>query len=274
LETPRIAAVPAYSVGDVTLNAETSGEGFPLLLISGTGLPAVIWGFHIGWMSEIRRVVAFDNRDTGASSGVDTDYAPADMAADALGLMDELGIEQADVIGFSLGGAIAQELVLAKPDRVRGLVLYATWASTDGWLALRFSLWEQLSGMVTPELMTDMGAMDLYTHRFFADPAPLEMLRAASRAAPNERGSAGIIRQWRADQAHDARDRLAQITAPTLVVVGDEDVLVPKRYSRQLAELIPGSRLEVIPEAGHGALIERPDAFRAAVEPFLLDLGG
>ena len=264
--------MPAYEIGDVTLNAETFGDGFPLLLISGTGLPLAIWGFHTGWMSEIRRVIAFDNRDIGGSSTVDIDYTAADMSADAIGLMDELGIEQADVLGYSLGGAIAQELVLGKPDRVRGLILYATWAATDPWLRLRFSLWERFVAKATTDDITDQGAIDMYSYRFFADPAPLEMLRAAARAAPSDRGPGGMIRQWRADQAHDARDRVSEITAPTLVVVGDEDVLVPPRYSREIAELIPDARLEVIPEAGHGALIERPDAFRAAVEPFLKEL--
>ncbi len=264
--------MPTYTVGDVTLNAETFGEGFPLLLISGTGLPIAIWGFHTGWMSEMRLVIAFDNRDIGGSSSVPNDYSPADMAADALGLMDELGIEQADLLGYSLGGAIAQELVLAKPERVRGLVLHATWATSDPWLRLRFAVWERFAATASTDEITDQGALDMYTHRFFADPGPLEMLRAAARAAPNARGPDGLIRQWRADQAHDARDRVAQIAAPTLVIVGDEDVLVPPRYSQELAELIPGARLEVIPQAGHGALIERPDGFRAAVEPFLREL--
>lgn len=266
--------MPEYTVGDVTLHAETSGDGFPLVLIAGTGLGAMIWGFHTGWMSELRRVVAFDNRDVGSSSGVETDYTPADMAADVVGLLDALEIARADVIGFSLGGAIAQELTVAAPDRVRGLVLYATWAATDGWLRLRFSVWEQLAALASRDTITDMGALDLYTHRFFSDPSRLEMLRAAAKAVPDERGPGGLVRQWRADQVHDARDRLGSIAAPTLVVAGDEDVLVPPRYSREIAGLIPGARLEVIPQAGHGALIERPDAFRAAVEPFLRELDG
>jgi pimeloyl-ACP methyl ester carboxylesterase len=260
--------VPSYKVGDVTLHAETSGAGFPLVLISGTGLPAIIWGFHIGWMSEIRKVVAFDNRDIGESSSVETDYTPADMAHDTLGLMDALGIGRADVIGFSLGGAVAQELALAAPDRLRGLVLYATWAATDNWLRVRFQTWEAIAAAAPSATITDLGALDLYTHRFFHDPGPLEMLRAGSRAAA-ERGPGGLLRQWRADQAHDARDRLGRIASPTLIVVGDEDVLVPARYSRELAGIVPGARLELIGEAGHAALIERPDAFRAAVEPFL-----
>jgi pimeloyl-ACP methyl ester carboxylesterase len=265
--------MPTYNVGDVTLNAETTGTGFPLVLIAGTGLPAMIWGFHIGWLSELRTVVAFDNRDVGASGSVSTEYTPADMARDTLGLMDALGIWKADVIGYSLGGAVAQEMALDAPERVRGLVLYGTWASTDSWLRLRFQVWERIAEAATPETITDLGALELYTHRFFADPGPLEMLRAAQQAAPNERGPDGFVRQWRADQSHDARARLPQITAPTLIVVGDEDVLVPERYSRELVDLIPGARLEMISEAGHGALIERPEAFRAAIEPFLREVG-
>ncbi|HYZ94024.1 MAG TPA: alpha/beta fold hydrolase [Actinomycetota bacterium] len=266
--------MPVYNVNGLDINADVTGDGFPLILIAGTGLPAVIWGFHVGWLSEQRRVVAFDNRDIGASGSAPGDYTPTDMAGDAIGLMDALGIERADVVGFSLGGAIAQEVALAVPDRVRGLVLYATWASTDAWLRLRFEVWERIAAAVAPDTITDLGALELYTHRFFADPAPLEMLRASARAAPNERGPDGFIRQWRADQAHDARDRLGGIRSPTLVVVGDEDVLVPRRYSQELVELIPGAKLQVIAEAGHGALVERPDAFRAVVEPFLKELEG
>jgi pimeloyl-ACP methyl ester carboxylesterase len=263
--------MPIHNVGGIDLNADVAGDGFPLVLIAGTGLPAVIWGFHIGWLSELRTVVAFDNRDVGSSGSADGPYTPADMARDTLGLMDALGIERADVLGFSLGGAIAQEVALAAPDRVRSLVLYATWASTDSWLRLRFQVWERLASAVTPDTITDLGALELYTHRFFADPAPLEMLRASASAAP-ARPPDGFIRQWQADQAHDARDRLGTIRAPTLVVGGVEDILVPSRYSRELADLIPGARLELIAEAGHGALIERPEAFRAAVEPFLTEL--
>jgi pimeloyl-ACP methyl ester carboxylesterase len=266
--------MPEYTVGDVTLYAETSGAGFPLLLICGTGLPMAIWGLHLGWLSELRTVIAFDNRDIGRSSSVTTEYTPADMAGDALGLLDALGVEQADVLGYSLGGAIAQELALAAPDRVRGLILCATWAATDVWLKVRFASWERVSAAVDTDTLTDLGALDLYTHRFFYNPAALDMLRAMAQAgaAEADRGVEGLLRQWRADQAHDARGRLEAIEHPTLVVVGDEDVLVPRRYSEELAQLIDGARLEVIPEAAHGALIERPDAFRAAVEPFLQKL--
>jgi pimeloyl-ACP methyl ester carboxylesterase len=232
----------------------------------------MIWGLHIGWMSEIRTVVAFDNRDIGQSSSASGDYTPADMARETIGLLDQLEIQRADVCGYSLGGAVAQELALAAPDRVRALVLCSTWATTDNWLRVRFNTWERIAPVADPATVTDLGALDLYTHRFFADLTALEMLRAMAAAAPNERGPDGLVRQWRADQAHDARDRLEQIACPTLVVVGDEDVLVPRRYSKEVADLIPGARLEVIEAAGHGAFLEQPDAFRAAVEPFLKQL--
>jgi pimeloyl-ACP methyl ester carboxylesterase len=264
--------MPEYSVGNVTLSCEQAGQGFPLLLISGTGLPAAIWALHMGWLTDVRTVIAFDNRDCGRSSFVDHDYTPAEMAADAVGLLDALGVERADVLGYSLGGAVAQELVIGHPDRVRSLVLYATWASTDEWLRLRFGLWERIAASAPPEVIADLGALDMFTHRFFEDPARLQMLRAASPADPDPRANGGFIRQWRADQAHDARDRLKAIACPTLVVSAEEDVLVPPRYGHELAELIPEARLEIIRQAGHGALIERADAFRGALEPFLKEI--
>jgi 3-oxoadipate enol-lactonase len=261
--------VAGYQIGDVTLDANVAGEGFPLLLIAGTGLPASIFGFHMGWLTEIRKVIAFDNRDVGASSDSPGEYTAKDMADDAAGLLDALGIEQADVIGYSLGGAIAQELAIAHPSRVRGLVLYSTWAATDEWLKLRFSLWERIIAATGNELTGELGAMDLFTHRFFV-PGRIEMLRGQNAAA--EPRSEGLMRQWRADQAHDARDRLAQIASPTLVVGAAEDSLVPARYSEELASLVAGAKLEILGAAAHGALIECPDAWRAAVEPFLQSL--
>jgi pimeloyl-ACP methyl ester carboxylesterase len=96
------------------------------------------------------------------------------------------------------------------------------------------------------------------------------MLRGQDAAA--EPRSEGLLRQWRADQAHDARDRLAKITSPTLVVGAAEDTLVPARYSEELASLVGGAKLEILEAAAHGALIERPDEWRAVVEPFLQSL--
>ncbi len=257
-----------YQIGDVTLDANVAGEGFPLVLIAGTGLPASIFGFHMGWLSEIRTVISFDNRDVGASSDSPREYTAKDMADDTAALLDALEIEQADVIGYSLGGAIAQELALAHPERVRGLVLYSTWAASDAWLNLRFSLWERIIAATGNELSGELGALDLFTHRFL--PGVIEGLRGQNSGAKPR--TEGLMRQWRADQAHDAADRLPSITQPTLVVGAAEDTLVPARYSEELASLVPGAKLEILEAAAHGALIETPDAWRAAVEPFLRSL--
>jgi pimeloyl-ACP methyl ester carboxylesterase len=261
--------VAGYQIGDVTLECSVAGEGFPLVLISGTGLPGSIFGFHMGWLTEIRKVVSFDNRDVGASSDSPREYTAKDMADDTARLLDALEIERADVIGYSLGGAIAQELAIGYPDRVRGLVLYSTWATSDEWLKLRFSLWERIIAATGAEFTGELGALDLFTYRFFV-PGRVEMLRGQNNGvAPR---TDGLMRQWRADQAHDARDRLPTLTHPTLVVAGAEDILVPLRYSEELATLIPGAKLEVIEGAAHGGLVETPDAWRAAVEPFLRSL--
>lgn len=261
--------MPDYAVGEMSLFAETTGSGAPLVLISGTSFDSTIWALHMPWLAERRTVVAFDNRDVGRSTYVDRDYTPADMAVDTYALVWAMGFDRVDVLGYSLGGAVAQELALAHPEAVRSLVLYGTWASTDTWLASKFDLFERLAAAEDEMLFVRAGIMDLFTYRLTGTPGVLEQLAATAAANPAGQKREGLVRQWRADKAHDARDRLGRIACPTLVLGAEEDVLIPMRYSRELADLIPGARLETIPEAGHGAMIERPDEFQRVVSAFL-----
>jgi 3-oxoadipate enol-lactonase len=264
--------VPEYAVGEISLFAETSGSGDPLVLIGGTSFDSTFWALHMPWLSERRTVIAFDNRDVGRSTYVDRDYTPADMAVDTYALVWAMGFDRVDVLGYSLGGAVAQELALAHPEAVRSLILYGTWASTDPWLAAKFDLFERLAGADDQMLFMHAGLMDMFTHRLIGTPGLLEQLAATVAANPWPQKREGLVRQWRADKAHDARDRVGSIACPTLVLGNEEDVLVPIRYSKELAELIPGATLEIIPEAGHGALIERADEFQRIVSAFLEDV--
>ena len=260
--------MPECTVGNVTIHYDVAGNGFPLLLINATALPTAIWAMHMGWLTEHRAVITFDHRGTGESRGDGAEYTPLDLARDALAVLDAAGVDQADVIGYSLGGAVAQELALAAPERVRGLVLYATWAGTDAWLKVRFSLWEKITASRSLDTMAELGAVDMWTSSFLENPSLLDTSRATLEASDDGYFDE-VAREWRADLAHDARDRVKAIASATLVVHGEEDVLVPQRYAHNLADAIPGAKLELIPGAGHGALIERPDAFRRAIEPFL-----
>lgn len=260
--------MPRVKVGAATLFAEVQGEGDPIVLVCGTGMDAQSWTMLAGPLSQKRRVVLFDNRDSGRSSYVDDDYTPADMARDTAELLAELGIERADVLGYSLGGAVAQELALATPELVRSVVLLCTWASPDAWLRHRFRAWERIAAGLERADIVEAAMTDLFTPAFFEDPARPEIVRAMAAANPYPQRREGAVRQWRADQAHDARERVGGIACPTLVVGGRVDPLVPVRFSEELAELIPDARLEVL-DGAHAPHIEDSDTFLGILEAFL-----
>lgn len=258
--------MPELDTGEVTLYYETHGSGDPLVLIAGTGYDSLGWMPVLEGLAASRTVVAFDSRDVGRSSYVEDEYSPADMAADTAALVKALGIGPADVLGYSLGGAVAQELALAEPALVRRLVLCATWPRTDDWLRLRFEEWARLAelGMQAWE---DKALADLFTPRLLE--GQVDSLRALLASSPFPQRPDGFARQWRADQRHDAIDRLGDVDCPALVVGASEDVLVPVRYSRQLASVLPGAQIEVIQGAGHGFLLEASEEFVRIVNEFL-----
>ncbi|HVL80426.1 MAG TPA: alpha/beta fold hydrolase [Actinomycetota bacterium] len=255
------------------LHVETHGEGRPLLLICGTGMDVTTWSLFHDWLADGRRAIAFDNRDCGRSELAAGPYTVADLAVDAAAVAEAHADGPVDVLGLSLGGAIAQELAVARPELVRSLVLLNTWGRTDRWLREKFETKIAQVQRLTRAEYVHASAFDLFSHRFFDAPglldAYLEMTREPYHPQPVE----AAVRQWRADQGHDALDRLARVASPTLVLGGAEDTLTPARYSVELAEALPGARLEILPEAGHGMILERRGEVRDAVVGFLADVG-
>ena len=225
-----------------------AGSGEPLLLIMGFGGDHTAWAFQMGALSAKYRVIAFDNRGVGRTDAPDHPYTTRMMAGDALGLMDALGIDRAHVIGVSMGGMIAQELALERPERVRSLHLGCTLARPDAYM---LGLW--------------LFAPATYAER----PDLVETLLQNALANPFPQSLTGFLRQGEAVVAHDARDRLPAIRCPTLVSVAADDILVPSRFAREIVARIPGAELRVIPDAGHCYFLERADAFNELCLDFL-----
>lgn len=254
---------------DGPLYFEVHGDGSPLLLISGLG------GDHGAWDGALDaligyRTVVFDNRGVGRSSKPPGAYSISQMANDALEVMDAAAIEAAHVAGLSMGGAIAQELAIAHPDRVLSLTLMSTWAKADSFLYRLMRSWADaaLSCGMTP--LWEQLLLWSFSPRLFD--AGGERLGAMLAGAPRRAADIETFAdQARACIEHDARDRLGSITAPTQILVGDHDIYTPERCARQLHELIPGSSLVRLAGSAHAFPIEEPDVFTSRLMSFIDD---
>lgn len=250
---------------------EIVGEGPPLLLIAGFS------GNTTGWLpvqpalAEHFTLIMFDNRGAGRSSVPPGPYTIAQMADDAVALLDHLGVEQAHVLGSSMGGMIAQEVALRHPERVAKLILNVTAARPTPVLTqfLEANIWAIEHGMPP-------GDRAFWVLPWMASPAIMTahekvvQTLAVRQANPYPAPDAGMVAQAQAILAHDALSRVGQITAPTLVLSAAEDILTPAAGGQELAEAIPGAWFEVLPRGAHVTAAEYPAEVSAAYLGFLL----
>ncbi len=262
--------MPKARVGDIEMYYMEAGAGQPLVLIMGFGGDHAAWGFQLGAFAERYRVIAFDNRGAGQTDAPDRPCTIPLMADDTLGLMDALSIDRAHLLGVSMGGMIAQELALAHPHRVRSLHLGCTLARPDGYSRARGAAWTEIRTGLSPEaalraIFPWLFAPSTYNER----PEFVEQLLQKALANPYRQSLTGFLRQRSAIEAHDTLGRLGAIRSPTLVSVGEDDILAPPRFSRELATRIPGAELRIVEGAGHVYFWERPETFNALCLDFL-----
>ncbi len=269
-------------VGNLDLYYEEHGRGDPLLLIMGLAADSRAWMFQLPAFAERYRTVVFDNRGIGRSAKPPGPYSIHQMADDAAALLDVLGIARAHVVGVSMGGMIAQELVLRHPGRVRGLVLACTYPEPDADIEeqRQFSV-GQLGGSVSEvgEIQIDLSTLNpllFFQHllprvfnQAFIDTDLPKLMQLFSGALEYGFSMEAILGQVAAVMGHKATDRLHQITVPTLVITGDADLLIPPGNSDILARHIPNARLVKVPGGSHGFNFETPEVFNRAVLDFL-----
>jgi pimeloyl-ACP methyl ester carboxylesterase len=261
--------MPKVQVNGIDLYVQTHGEGEPLLLIAGFACDHTMWADVVGAFAGHYRMIAFDNRGVGRSASPEGPYTIRMMAGDAAALLDELGVGQVHVAGYSMGGQIAQELALARPDTVRSLILLSSCARCDERNKAVMQTWAELPGVVEPKLMARLLLPWLYSNAFFCKPGAVEQLLTSLLDNPYPPTPQGIYHQSRALGDFDTTSRLGEIRCPTLVLSGKEDALLPVPFSRQLAQGIPGAELIVLEKTGHGMLVESPEAVAQAMLGFL-----
>lgn len=260
--------MPQAGIGDIVIDYEERGSGKPLLLI--TGIPSVgdDWAPLAGPLSESRRVITFDNRGCGSSTVTPGPYSMQQMAADAAGLLDHLGIERADVFGISMGGMIAQELALERPDKVDHLVLGCTHAG------IRHSERAPEETMEAFRMQTDdwserVRALSKVSFAQGIDPRAHDLF--VEKKKGDVQNLEGYGAQFAAVFSHDTYDRLPQLQMPVLVLTGDDDRIIPAGSSRPLVDQIPNARLHVIENAGHLFFIEQLAETQRVLEAFIDD---
>ena len=247
---------------------ETRGSGEPLLLIMGLGVTLEGWSRLGPALAERYRTILFDNRGTGRSSTPPGPYAIETMADDAVAVLDAAGIARAHVFGISMGGMIAQELTLRHPGRVRSLMLGCTGCGgRDGVPAGR----EVVAALGARQTMTREQAMWAMAPYIYDASTPRERIEedfarrlSAPVTADGYFAQLGGIRAW-----SGTLSRLPSIAAPTLVIHGETDQLVPPENGRIIARAIPHARLVMIPNASHIFTTDRFETARDAVLAFL-----
>jgi 3-oxoadipate enol-lactonase len=262
--------MPKARVQGINFYYEIHGSGYPLVLIRGLGSNADHWYCQVPAFSSHYSVVVFDNRGIGRSDIPDLPFTISTMADDAVGLMDSLGIRRAHILGISMGGMIAQEIALKYGRRVNGLILACTHCGGKQAVQPDPAIIKDLSGSLFAgtEEAVQKGLKCLFSERTIKKtPSVVQRYGEVSKRFPP--AAQVLINQLKAIQGHDTWKDLVSIQNPTLVLVGNEDVLVPVENSKILAERIPNAQLRVIEGGGHQFLIEQPDAFNNAVLEFL-----
>jgi pimeloyl-ACP methyl ester carboxylesterase len=261
--------MPLVDVNGIRLRVEEEGQGTPLLLIMGLGASLETWVAQRAAFAARHRVILFDNRGAGASECPPPPWTVPDMAADAVGVLDVLGIARAHVLGVSMGGMIAQEMAIRWPERIDRLALAVSFGRPDPLRRafLLFRRWARLQGAdLVQEGVANLPW--LVSPSVLNDPDRLERILAVVGTMPLMLADA-YSHQIDAILEHDTLARLGQVRAPTLVLAAAEDVLTPVGLSREIAAAIPGARLEILPRGAHAVQIEEPAAFNAAILDFL-----
>lgn len=265
--------MPTTQVGSHTVYYDEFGAGHPLILINGLGSTRQGWWKQIEPFSKKFRVINLDNRDAGDSALATGPYTIADMAEDVAGVIKNLNLGRAHVVGISMGGMITQELAINHPDLVDKIVLVATTAGGPTSVnpkpeiaaLLMRTEGEDLETLVRRTFTAITGEGYMAAH-----PDDLEQIVKYALAKPMSLEA--YQRQLGACMVHfqvGTAQRLAQITAPTLVIHGDCDPLIPYPNGKYLAEHIPGARLSTYPGVGHIVMIEAPERFNREVIEFL-----
>ena len=266
--------MPVENVNGIKIEYEVQGEGEVLVLISGLGYPRWQWHKMVPFLAEHFKVVTFDNRGVGGSDKPAGPYTAQMLAADTIGLLDTLGIDKATFVGHSMGGYIAQAIGLDYPGRVNRLVLCSTNFGGPNHVPVTPEAMAVLSDTTSDPLTRFTNGLKVSTAPGWADANPEIVEEWVTWRVTNPLDLAGYQSQMAiglglipAEACFEGK--LHQITAPTLILSGEFDKVVPPENAALLQAKIAGSEVAILPNAGHFFPIETPEYAAKQINQFM-----
>jgi pimeloyl-ACP methyl ester carboxylesterase len=261
--------MPTAHVNGIDINYAVEGDGpETVVLINGLADELATWAYQMPALLEGGyRVLTFDNRGIGKTSKPAGPYSSQMLAADTKALVDDVGITDFHLMGVSMGGMVAQTYALTYPNDLRSLTLACTYAAPGPFCSRMFGMWADIAQVQgVPMVMRDV-TLWAFTLDFFRERED-ELIEFETAMRYMDQPLHAYLAQLAVIQHHDTTKELGDISVPTLVIAGEEDILIPTRSSRELHDLIVGSAWATT-AGGHGCMWEHPDAFNAAFIGFL-----
>jgi len=264
--------MPFAQTEDAKIHYEITGSGPSLTMVMGLGGAGNWWFAQVPELSKHFRVVTLDNRGTGTTESETTDLTMDIMADDVAAVLDAADIARTHLLGISMGGMISQHVALRHSGRIDRLILCCTTAGGMTAVQPPPDVVEQLTAIGTPGADPLQAMLQVATVVFsegYRSTRIHELVNAMIENQIMPPSQATLANQIGAVMMHDTYGRLGEIAAPTLVMSGDADILIPPENSKILAERIPHAELRLFPGCGHGFNLEAADEFNQAVEAFL-----
>jgi pimeloyl-ACP methyl ester carboxylesterase len=267
--------MPLVKANGIQLFYEEKGEATrpPLILVMGITAPGSVWYAHSeAWEKEFRCIIV-DNRGVGLSDKPAGPYSTAEMADDYAALMDVLGIENAQVVGVSMGGTIALQMAIRHPGKVKSMILMCPWARCDNTAKAIFEQMILAKARFRPEEFSHFIQLLIFSKASWDNEEKVKELaegRAKDAISNNQQPLHGLEAQAYACMNHNVLADLPQINQPTLILGGADDKFIPKWMAEEIYEALPNSELYLYPRAGHIFHFEHVEDFNQRASKWLL----
>lgn len=263
--------MPIQKINHIDIYFEQHGQGDDVILIGGLGADHQVWKSSLRLFSQHFRVLIFDNRGAGKSSAPPAPYSLSTMTNDVIGLMHYLNIKKAHIVGHSMGGCIAQYIGIYHPEILNKLVLVASRGKPSALSKMLLEMKAKLQRAgVSDVLLAEYVMPFLFSEYFLKNKSNVTGFIHWTLKNTHPQSLTSYENQLHAVSPHDTFEKLHHISAPTLIIAGEEDILMPEKEAREMAAIIPHATLKIIPQCAHMPHVEQAALFSQIVLEFFM----